>query len=589
MSRLEGKGTVLARQFQLFLEATDEYAVFLLDAEGRVASWNPGAQRILGYSQEEAIGQHFSIYFPSEDRETGRPKRGLQTALEEGEWVDEGWRICKDGRRIWVRVTIRPLHDDDGQLRGYAKITRDLTEQRRARRAVEEAEEICRALTENAAVGIIMMQDGRFVYMNPAFTEIVGYRREELLGYSPELLLDANDWPRVRAMMLAQRTTGEADDDVHLVQIRTKEGARRTVELRGSRITYHGAPALIGTVCDVTEQQRRERALQESEEKFRALAEQSLVGIGLIQDGIYAYVNPTFAGYFGYDADELIGESPARVIHPDDWPRVRDLMRRHLDQEDNEIRYTARGLTRDGDTIYLNATGHPVAYNEQPALVEGSLDVTRERTLEEELLQVQDEERERVAYDLHDGVGAFLTAALMVTRSVSRNLANGKKVTPADFDKIAEHIGQAAREVRAISHGLSPLGLELGLPVALDGLATQTDVGSDLTCRFETDDTLPDLPEPVAAHLYRIAQEAVNNAVRHGAPSRIWVRLAVDAEGTLVLEVEDDGRGLSESEIESGLGLRTMRHRANLIDGRLEIEVRDGGGTRIVCRAPKSD
>jgi PAS domain S-box-containing protein len=118
-------------RFRLLVEGVNEYAVFMLDANGRVASWNAGAERIKGYSSKEIIGQHFSIFYPSEARESGWPDHELQLAAEKGSFVDNGWRLRKDGTAFWANVTITALRDDIGRLLGFAKLTRDLTEAKR--------------------------------------------------------------------------------------------------------------------------------------------------------------------------------------------------------------------------------------------------------------------------------------------------------------------------------------------------------------------------------------------------------------------------------------------------------------------------
>jgi len=125
-------------RFRLLVEGVSDYAIFMLDVNGRVATWNVGAQRIKGYSAEEIIGQHFSIFYPPDVKESGWPAHELLVAAEKGSFVDDGWRVRKDGTTMWANVTITALRDDSGRLIGFAKLTRDLTERKRAE-AVEVA------------------------------------------------------------------------------------------------------------------------------------------------------------------------------------------------------------------------------------------------------------------------------------------------------------------------------------------------------------------------------------------------------------------------------------------------------------------
>ncbi len=116
-------------RFRLLVDAVVDYAIYMLDLDGNVASWNSGAQRIKGYGAEEIIGQHFSKFYTPEDLEIGLPARGLKTAAEEGRFEAEGWRVRRDGTKFWANVVIDAVKDDDGRLIGFAKVTRDLTEQ----------------------------------------------------------------------------------------------------------------------------------------------------------------------------------------------------------------------------------------------------------------------------------------------------------------------------------------------------------------------------------------------------------------------------------------------------------------------------
>lgn len=133
--------------FKLFVESVQDYAIFILNSEGRVATWNAGAERIKGYKPSEIIGQHFSRFYPEEVRST-KPQELLDRALREGKVEDEGWRVRKDGSKFWARVTITAIKDENGILVGFGKVTRDLTEQKRAEQALQHSEERSRLFVE---------------------------------------------------------------------------------------------------------------------------------------------------------------------------------------------------------------------------------------------------------------------------------------------------------------------------------------------------------------------------------------------------------------------------------------------------------
>ena len=129
------------RHFRILVQGVTDYAIFMLDPEGRVRSWNPGAERIKGYSADEVIGRHFSLFYTPEDREAGIPARAIESARTTGRYESEGWRVRKDGSRFWANAVIDAIHDDDGELIGFAKVTRDMTEKREAQLRLEESRE----------------------------------------------------------------------------------------------------------------------------------------------------------------------------------------------------------------------------------------------------------------------------------------------------------------------------------------------------------------------------------------------------------------------------------------------------------------
>jgi PAS domain S-box-containing protein len=140
-------------RFQILVEAVKDYAIYLLDPQGFVASWNSGAERIKGYAADEIIGQHFSQFYTPEDRAAGLPQRVLDTAFQEGKFEAEGWRLRKDGTRFWTSVVIDPIIDASGELIGFAKVTRDLTERRQAEEEIERAREALLQAQKMEAVG----------------------------------------------------------------------------------------------------------------------------------------------------------------------------------------------------------------------------------------------------------------------------------------------------------------------------------------------------------------------------------------------------------------------------------------------------
>src|SRR5688500_7054088 len=163
--------------FRALVEGTRDYAIFLLDAGGHVASWNAGAERIKGYTAPQILGRHFSQFYPPEAIAKRWPQHELAVAEAQGRFEDEGWRLRKDGSRFWANVVITAMRDDAGELRGYSKITRDLSERRRNEETLRLSEERFRLLVEAVKDYAIFMLDpeGRIISWNAGAARIKGY------------------------------------------------------------------------------------------------------------------------------------------------------------------------------------------------------------------------------------------------------------------------------------------------------------------------------------------------------------------------------------------------------------------------------
>ena len=172
--------------YRQIVHSVEDYAIFALDGAGRVASWNPGAQRIEGYSAEEIVGKHFSILYPPEDVAAGKPSRKLEVAAREGRVVDEGWRVRKDGSQFWANVVISAIRDRSGEATGFAKVTREMPERLPADEALRRSEERFGLLVQSVTDYAILLLDteGRVTSWNEGAERIKGYSADEILGRS---------------------------------------------------------------------------------------------------------------------------------------------------------------------------------------------------------------------------------------------------------------------------------------------------------------------------------------------------------------------------------------------------------------------
>ena len=171
-------------RYRLLIDSITDYAIYMLDPDGLIVSWNAGAERFKGYTEREVLGRHFSDFYTPEDRQQGRPETALKTATEEGRCEGEGWRVRKDGSRFWAHVVIDTIRDKNGRLLGFAKITRDLSERKAAEELLRKSEQQFRLLVQSVTDYAIYMMDteGHVSSWNAGAERIKGYRPEEIIG-----------------------------------------------------------------------------------------------------------------------------------------------------------------------------------------------------------------------------------------------------------------------------------------------------------------------------------------------------------------------------------------------------------------------
>ncbi|MGZ4190445.1 MAG: PAS domain S-box protein, partial [Actinomycetota bacterium] len=269
-------------RFRLIVESVGDYAIFMLDPNGIVTSWNLGAERIEGYRADEIVGQHFSRFYPEEEVRAGVCERELEEAARVGRAESEGWRLRKDGSRFWANVVITAVRDPEGgRLIGFSKVTRDLTERRRTGAALRESEERFRLTIDEAPIGMALVSlEGRFVRVNRALCEIVGYDPAELTGLTFQAITHPDDLAADLAL-LDQLVRGEIPRYQLGKRYLRKDGTPVDIMLSVSILRGRdGAPLYyIAQIEDITERKRAEEALRESEQRLTLALESARMGI----------------------------------------------------------------------------------------------------------------------------------------------------------------------------------------------------------------------------------------------------------------------------------------------------------------------
>jgi PAS domain S-box-containing protein len=329
-----------------------------------------------------------------------------------------------------------------------------------------------------------------------------------------------------------------------------------------------------------------EESLQESEQRFRSMFERHEAAMLLVdpEPGAIEDANPAAAAFYGYPREQLrsMKIQDLCAVPPQTAVSLRQRARKHSRGYETFPHRLASGEVRS------------VEVHSSPVEVKGRLllfliihDVTERKLLEKQILDIGESERQRIGQDLHDSLGGMLTGAALLSKALANRLGAKRIPEEAVAKEVVRCINSAISQTRAISRGLFPAELSVvGLVAGLREFAGETTRRSGISCRLLTRKDLLIQTWSVAAHLFRIVQEAVNNAVRHSKARHITIRLARVGDQAL-LEVRDDGRGLSARlPVGKGLGLRTMKYRADVIGAHFAVRPGDDGGTVVSCLLP---
>jgi PAS domain S-box-containing protein len=429
------------------VDAVTDYAIYMLDLDGHVLTWNPGAARLKGYSADEIVGQHFSKFFTLEDRRAGVPDKLLERASADGKVESEGWRIRKDGARFWAKGSLHAVRAEDGQLIGYAKVTRDMTADRAAQDALLESERRFRLLVEGVVDYAIYMLDvnGTIVNWNKGAERAKGYRPDEVIGrhfslfYAPE---DRQSGLPARALATALR---EGRFEAEGWRIR-KDGGRFWASVVIDPI-YDDDGQHIGfakVTRDISQRKAAEDALAESERQFRLLVE-GVVDYAIYMldpNGVVTNWNAGAQKIKGYTAEEIVGQHFSRFYTEPD--RAAATPMKALQAANQHGRYEAEGwrVRKDGSLFWASVVID--AIHEGDGRLLGYAKITRDIT-----------ERRNAQLEVqraHEQLGQAqkLEALGKLTGGVAHDFNNLLMVVSGQAQLLKTRVGDDPRALRAI-------------------------------------------------------------------------------------------------------------------------------------------
>lgn len=584
---LEILGRRLHRESERYARIIDTAVdgFWVLDGEGRVLEANKAAARMLGYEPEELVGMGVSDIDATETVE--QIARNMQLLKERGHDRFEKRHRRKDGRIIDVDVSCSVLPGPDGHIVSFS---RDITDRKRS----EARFRLQADLLDQVSDAIIATDmELRITAWNLAAERIYGWSEAEAKGRKIDDLLRTR-WVG-EAPERAQATLMETGCWKGEVRQRSRDGAPLTVEAAVSWILDADGKRIGGVTVnrDMTRRKQFEEALKRSEQKYRQLVDQSIQGLIVARDAPLRidFASEPMAAITGYAPAELTRLNETQLIgliHPDDRDRCFSSFRARLRGEAVPVRNEYRTIRRDGAVRWVETYTTLIRYDGRPAVQAAYVDITERKELRLRLMESSERERKKLAQELHDGLcqdlkGLEIEAALLEDRITDIDPEASKLAA-----SLGRQVNDSVRKAYAIARGMLPVELDAkSFGAALSEMALQAGRQANIRITIDVREALTPPGEEYAFQLYRIAQEALANAIRHAGAGEISLNWG-EEDGRPTLSIRDDGVGVDAGRLHEsrGMGMTVMQTRAQSVGARLNVRSRAGGGTRVWVTLP---
>jgi PAS domain S-box-containing protein len=565
---------------QAILTSLHQAAIFVYNTDGEILSaWtSPDMGERYGVDTTVLPGQNLRDFYPPQVAE--KRIRELKEVYASGRPSRNEWSFVFPNGEFWVETTISPLRDAKGSITSLVAFARDITERKQATERLRKSEEQYRMLFEGSNEGILGadVETHEYVFANPAICDMLKYSAEEIVKMTIDKFHRPEDLAHVISCFEAQ-SRGEYRVAPNIPFLR-KDGQVVYADVSSALINFEGKDCAVGFVHDLTEARRTAEQLRQSEEMHRTLFEGAVEGVlaADVETLKFVFANPAVCRLLQYNTEEILKLSVEDMHPPEDLAQVLGQFRAQATGQDRVAR-SVPFLRKDGQVVYADVAATIIRLDGRDCMVGFFHDLTEARRAEEalktahmKLVSARDEERKHLASELHDSVSQELVALGML-------LESGR---PDGGSSLAETCNKLIEDIRGICRGLYPPALEaLGLVAAIQPLKEHC-FTAGMNAAIQCDPIIERArfsPE-VEIAMFRVAQEAVNNAIRHSGADNVDIDLMY-SEGRLSLAVVDDGAGFDVSAAQgSGLGLSSMRDRANAVGAELTVRS-EPGETRI--------
>lgn len=575
---------------------TTTIGVTITDLEGNIIYTNPADASMHGYTVEELIGKKANIFAPPEFRNN----------LEVGEilkWKNrkrESVNITRDGYCFPVYLMSDIVENAEGEPAGFVTTCEDISDRKKAEEALRESEEKYRKLVETSgdAIFITEAQTGIILDVNRRAEELIGRTKEQLIG-KHQLSLYPKREGKVYSRLLKE-VAGSGRKFVEDVCLEHADGNSIAVNVRAGDAELAGKKIIQWIFRDITERKKVEANLR----KLSQAVMQSPASI-IISDvkGNIEYVNPKFTEVTGYSYEDVIGRNPRILNSGKQSSTFYNKMWKTL-MEGNEWRGELQNKKKDGELFWVYASVSPIvdeggvithflAVEEDiTARKKGEEDIKKSReqlrSLALHIENVREEERKKIARDIHDDLGQLLTVLKFDLSWIEKELGEGKDALIDKTRQASKLVDDSIEAVQRISSELRPAILDdLGIAAGIEWLVKKFENRTNMECDFFIKPPDINLDNRLSTEIFRIVQEALTNAARHSGAKRVGVSLTRSGR-RLTLKIRDNGKGITEEEISDpcSFGLMGLRERIIPWGGRVQIKGTKRIGTLITVIVP---
>jgi len=584
---------LLSSQAQLLEDISD--AVIATDEQMTIMSWNRAAEMMYGWSEQEAIGKKIGeLLDTTNDNEN--EENLFRELLEKEEWSGEVTQHNRMDEPITILSSVRVISDSEGNFEGAVAVNKDIT-------AIKKIQEKLSYEQRRFEYATSVVSDAiwdanpkeKSVWWSEGFA--THYKHEVPAPEEGFYIWKKNLHPEDKQRVIDTMQTAEDSGAEHWEQeykFYRGDGTLATVLDRAFilRDKKGDIRRVIGSMNDITIEKEAEKELKRSEQQYRLLYEQSPLPMYIFDKDSHKFlsVNEALTDLFGYSEQEFLEMTIYELFLPEEEDKIRKEARRNLKESDTDFDMW-RQKTKDGSTLYCEISGSDINYKGKQQRLVITLDITEQRKSEERAIKaiVEGEERERlrIANELHDGLGQYLSAANMHLNTVYSDSESLPETTERSFKTGLNMLKHAISETRSISHNLLPKAIQdYGLKMAVESLVNEMRSTQDLSIHLFQNYNAETLPGNIQINIFRIIQEALNNAIKHSNGTVININL-VNSGGELICTVEDNGSGFDPSNVANeGLGLQSMKTRVAAMSGNLDIDSKINSGTLITVFVP---